>query len=338
MGGEPYPGRQFLDPWVLAGLLGAMILALAGCAAGQGSEVANSGPTSGPEQSAGASAEATVTVTPPPVTVTARPSSQQPVKGMNTSSTLLSEESLREFQSRYGDSASISVAGMDGTSSPTVGDSRAPYAWSTAKILIVAQTLLDSGGPNNLTEEQRSLISSALASSDNEAAATLHRQIEAGHGGLEGAAEAMNQLLRKAGDESTSVSTQGRSTYSTYGQTLWSSQAQASFMSALMRGCVLDGQSTTFLREQMGNVVPDQRWGLGEVQSPAFKGGWGPDPDGKYLVRQVGVVPAGDGHLYAVAFTARPEDGSFESGQRLATDIAHWLQQHVSSAPGAQGC
>ena len=73
----------------------------------------------------------------------------------------------------------------------------------------------------------------------------------------------MNQLLRKAGDESTSVSTQGRSTYSTYGQTLWSSQAQASFMSALMRGCVLDGQSTTFLREQMGNVVPDQRWGLG---------------------------------------------------------------------------
>ena len=214
------------------------------------------------------------------MTVTARPSSQQPVKGMNTSSTLLSEESLREFQSRYGDSASISVAGMDGTSSPTVGDSRAPYAWSTAKILIVAQTLLDSGGPNNLTEEQRSLISSALASSDNEAAAALHRQIEAGHGGLEGAAGAMNQLLRKAGDESTSVSTQGRSTYSTYGQTLWSSQAQASFMSALMRGCVLDGQSTTFLREQMGNVVPDQRWGLGEVQSPAFKAAGGLTPTG----------------------------------------------------------
>ena len=72
----------------------------------------------------------------------------------------------------------LDLRGRNGrTSSPTVGDSRAPYAWSTAKILIVAQTLLDSGGPNNLTEEQRSLISSALASSDNEAAAALHRQM-----------------------------------------------------------------------------------------------------------------------------------------------------------------
>ncbi len=331
---EPLPHRQLQGRGLLGAVLGAIVFAMAGCASGQGNPMGSSGLAGGSD----APVEATVTVTPPAVTVTAQPSSQQTVQKNAASSGLLTEESLKEFASRYGNTASIAVTGLDGKSSPAVGDTRAPYAWSTAKILIVAQTLLDSGGPANLTEEQRNLISSSLSTSDNEAAAALHRQIEAGHGGLQGAADAMNQLLRKAGDESTSISTQGRSTYSTYGQTLWSSQAQATFMSALMRGCVLDGQSTTFLREQMGNVVPDQRWGLGEVQSPAFKGGWGPDPDGKYLVRQVGVVPAGDGNLYAVAFTARPEDGSFESGQRLASDIAHWLQQHVSSAPGPQAC
>ena len=40
-----------------------------------------------------------------------------------------------------------------------------------------------------------------------------------------------------------------------------------------------------------------------------LKGGWGPDPDGRHLVRQMGIA----GPL-AVALAAIPADGSFESG------------------------
>ena len=43
----------------------------------------------------------------------------------------------------------------------------------------------------------------------------------------------------------------------------------------------------------MGQVTGDQRWGLGALPDAKIKGGWGPAPSGRYLVRQIAVVPAG---------------------------------------------
>ncbi len=282
----------------------------------------------------------TVTVTPPAATVTVRPGGGEPVDGTPVVGVgpLLAASALGQFEARFGDAAAVAVAPLNGGEIVTTGDARSPYAWSTAKVLIVALTLQDADGPDGLNSEQRDLIERALSSSDNEAAAALHRELEARHGGLQGAADAMTALLRRAGDSSTEVSTIGRDTYSTYGQTLWSAAEQARFMAALMRGCVLPDSSTQFLRDQMGNVVSDQRWGLGDAGSPAFKGGWGPDPDGQYLVRQLGVLRAADGNDYAVAITARPDDGSFQGGQQLLTEVAQWLNQQVVTAPAPASC
>ena len=71
----------------------------------------------------------------------------------------------------------------------------------------------------------------------------------------------------------------------------------------------------------MRGVVPDQRWGLGVLgEDVELKGGWGPDPDGRHLVRQMGIV----GSL-AVALAAAPGDGSLESGTAILDRLARWL-------------
>ncbi len=79
----------------------------------------------------------------------------------------------------------------------------------------------------------------------------------------------------------------------------------------------------------MEDVVPDQRWGLGQAAVPggatvAFKGGWGPEPSGGYLVRQSGSV-AGSKGGYALSVIAIPDDtgaGSFEAGQAIVSEAA----------------
>ena len=61
--------------------------------------------------------------------------------------------------------------------------------------------------------------------------------------------------------------------------------------------------------------------GLGVLgEDVELKGGWGPDPDGRHLVRQMGIA----GPL-AVALAAIPADGSFESGTDMLDRLARWL-------------
>lgn len=227
---------------------------------------------------------------------------------------------------------------LDGGPAISTPETGSTYAWSTAKPLIVARLLADVGGPNGLTPAQRQLISASLSISDNEAAAALHRELVATYGSVEGAAAAMAELLVSAGDTQTEVSTVGRSTSSTYGQTLWPAAAQAEFLAALARGCVVDPASTDYLVAAMGTVDPSTSWGLGTIDAVAFKGGWGPDPDGAYLVRQMGIVTAPDGHQYAVAVITHPDSGSFAGGQALVTEVAAWVANNVDTAPAAVGC
>ena len=62
---------------------------------------------------------------------------------------------------------------------------------------------------------------------------------------------------------------------------------------------------------------------------PCSKGGWGPDPDGKYLVRQMGLLKTSSGYRAAVAITARPPDGTYASGQVLLSQVASWLKANI---------
>lgn len=200
-------------------------------------------------------------------------------------------------------------------------------AWSTMKVPIAIR-VLDGGG----TPAQRSEIQRALTASDNSAAESLFASL----GSPTAAAEAVTEVLRAAGDETTQVSSVGRDGFSPYGQTDWTLEAQHRFMAALAGGCVGKPGSRRAVLGLMGKVTSD-RWGLGSAGAPArWKGGWGPGTDGKYLVRQMGVIDTSSGPL-VVTLAAVASDGSFESGQSLATKLASWAAANGTGQAGRGG-
>jgi hypothetical protein len=207
-------------------------------------------------------------------------------------------------------------------------------AWSTIKVPIALRVLEDAGGPGNLTAAQRGQIERALTLSDNAAAAALFDGLGQVHGGVPGAAAAVTEVLRAAGDDATVVSTQGRDGFSPYGQTDWSLPLQERFVAALAGGCIGDAPSREYLLDLMGRVTSDT-WGLGSVGIPArWKGGWGPGVTDGYLVRQMGVVEIG-GRQVAVTIAARAGDGQFTSAQALATEVAKWVVARAGRAVGS---
>lgn len=222
-----------------------------------------------------------------------------------------------------------------------LGSLQAGSAWSTIKVPIALQVIDEAGGVDGLSSEQRAEIVAAITQSDNAAAAALFDDLVAAHGSVEAASEAVTELLREAGDSVTVIATEGRDGYSSYGQTEWSLRAQQTFIGALLNGCISERSGREFILAQMSQVSSDT-WGLGSAGVPAlWKGGWGPGPDGKYLVRQMGEIKV-DRESYAVTLAAIPDDGSFESGQAAATQIAQWLVDHGAdssrSDAGSGGC
>lgn len=217
----------------------------------------------------------------------------------------------------------IGVAvGAPGTGAPvSAGTLTSGSAWSTIKVPIALAVLRDVGGPQALSTTQRQQIESALTASDNAAAAELFEYLGARHGGVAGAAAAVTDVLRGAGDGATVVSTQGRDGFSPYGQTDWPLAAQERFMAALVGGCAADGASTEYVLDVMGRVTSDT-WGLGSIGVPArWKGGWGPGADGRYLVRQMGVIDL-DGKQLILSIAARADDGQYATSQTIATQLA----------------
>jgi hypothetical protein len=218
------------------------------------------------------------------------------------------------------------------------GDLGSGSAWSTSKVPIALRLLQDAGGPSGLSAAQAEEMRRALTLSDNEAAAALFADLEREHGGLAGASAAVGEVLREAGDGSTQISTQGRDGFSTYGQTEWSLANQQQFVGALAAGCIGTQESREYVLGLMGEVSSDS-WGLGSAGLPArWKGGWGPGVDGRYLVRQMGILYVGDREA-AVTLAAIPSDGQFETAEAMATSIAQWLAQRTRAvAAPPSGC
>jgi hypothetical protein len=208
------------------------------------------------------------------------------------------------------------------------GDRRSGVAWSTIKVPIVLRVLQDAGGPDAITARQRELARRAITMSDNAAAAELFAGLERSHGGLEGASAAVTEVLRQARDEVTTVSTHGRGSFSTYGQTEWSLRRQHRFMAALAGGCISSPASRRFVLGLMSRVTSDT-WGLGSAGVEAlWKGGWGPGIDGRYLVRQMGEIRV-HGRPVVVTIAAIADDGTFESGQAIATAAARLIARRA---------
>jgi hypothetical protein len=196
-------------------------------------------------------------------------------------------------------------------------------AWSTIKVPIALAVEARWGGQPSASVQ--ALLARAISASDNSAAEALW----AGLGSPADAAAAVENVLAAGGDSSTNVETRVlRPGFTSFGQTQWPLAVQERFMAALP--CLANSGSVLSLMQQ---VVPDQRWGLGTLGfTTEFKGGWGPDPEGPYLARQMGIIELSPGRSLAVSIATIPADGTFATATANLRQIAEWLVAHVDSS------
>ncbi|KQB84807.1 hypothetical protein [Corynebacterium lowii] len=212
------------------------------------------------------------------------------------------------------------VALADATGTHTAGDLSeavgAGPAWSTSKVPLAVAALRAFPEDAQVAENVRT----ALTASDNEAAAFLWEAL----GTPEEAGAAVEAVLREGGDDHTRVETRKvRPEFSAFGQTHWAVADQAAFATALP-----DVKGAQPVLEAMGQVIPEQSYGLGTIEGMRFKGGWGPGVDGAYTARQMGVLSTPCG-VKGAALVARPQGGTYEEAQALLTQAAEELAPHL---------
>lgn len=236
---------------------------------------------------------------------------------------LLSAADRRSFarlSQQLGGRIGVSVSGVGRSPSiERLGRLRGGVAWSSIKVPIAVAVIRKSGAKPNMSPLRR-----AITASDNQAAEQLWSLL-----GAPGAAgRAVERVLAEAGDSATQVQRRRvRAGFTSFGQTPWSLTSQQRFIAGLP--CL---RASSQVLRLMGQVIPSQRWGLGSSRLPArFKGGWGPDTSGRYLVRQMGLLELPNGRSVAVAAATVTPDGQFDSGARNLTRIARWLAQHLNS-------
>ncbi len=299
-----------------------VILALTGCSllpAGPGSSpsptVTATAPL--PRTSSAAASTRVPSHTPTPATASAsapKTSLPEPSTG--------SEDRLRTSFAALPDAAAVSIAivAVGSNAKPIqLGEAGSPVAWSTAKVPLAIAVERGSRA-----ESLRPTMRRAITASDNDAALELWRAL----GAPEAAGRATDRVLRDFGDATTTTQTeQVRPPYTPFGQTRWSVGDQARFAAHLP--CRAEAAP---VYSAMGQVITDQRWGLGRIPDSRFKGGWGPSSRG-YLVRQLGVIDTPKGQV-AVAIST--DAGSFEAGTATLSRAARWLQAEQDHLPAGR--
>jgi hypothetical protein len=205
---------------------------------------------------------------------------------------------------------------------PTVwGDWQTGPAWSTIKVPLVI-----AGLRREDSQDISDAMTKAITESDNAAA----QLIWDGLGDPTRAASAVQDVLRQSGDPTVVQSQKVRPEFTAFGQTIWPLVDQARFMAVAL----CDPQNAQ-LFDLMGRIEDDQRWGLGVITGARFKGGWGPSPEGKYLVRQMGVIPT-PGGLAVVTVAAEPDSGSFADGIQVLNTVAEWVGARLAELPSGR--
>jgi hypothetical protein len=269
----------------------------------------------------------TATTGPTPSTVQPTTTSPAPQRGLLSPA---DRASFQRLERALGGSSGLVASGI-GLARPMsmLGTLRTGVAWSTIKVPIALAVESRASGRPTPTEQE--LLTRAITASDNAAAEALWE----GLGSPEAAAAAVQSVLVAGGDASTTVETRVlRPGFTSFGQTRWSLVGQQHFIAALP--CLANSLPVLSLMHQ---VVPVQRWGLGTLSAQAqIKGGWGPDADGRYLVRQMGIISLANGRSIAVSMATIPSDGSFTTGTGNLTRLAEWLIAHVdaSRVPGVR--
>lgn len=192
-------------------------------------------------------------------------------------------------------------------------------AWSTIKVPLSIALLRE-----NDDEFVAGAMRAAITASDNAAAQAIWDEL----GGHRAAAEKVEAVLAATGGYALVPSEVTRPGFSAFGQTEWSLIDQARFLA--QAACEPRDQPVLVL---MSEIVPGQRWGLGTLDGARFKGGWGPGVDGRYLVRQFGIIHGDSGDV-AVAIAAVANSGGFDDGATTLGQMAGWLADHRADLPG----
>jgi hypothetical protein len=215
----------------------------------------------------------------------------------------------------------VGIAVSGGQQSRSFGSWWSGTVWSTIKVPLAIAAIRKN------SQAAQPLMAKAIAESDNAAAERLWAML----GSPPEAAQAVQTVLIAGGDSSTSVQSQRvRPQFTAFGQTDWPQQQQARFAYALP--CL--GAASPVI-DQMRHLDAEQQWGLATADDVAEKGGWGPDPDGRYLVRQLAVVTNQSG-TSGVALAAKPADGRFETGAAMITRLGVWVLEHRGELPAGR--
>ena len=258
----------------------------------------------------------TITSTPtsPPAAEVPELPAEEPHQGESFAQAL--QAAVDQTIAVHGGTAGIAVS--DGSMEVTAGDMSAAAAWSTIKVPIAIAALRQDPA-------QATNVTAAIQWSDNNAAEALWASL----GTPEQAGQATTDILREGRNDVTVNTVVTRDGFSSFGQTMWSPTDQARFAATL--GCISGSEPVL---EHMAMVEPGQSWGIGRLPGARFKGGWGPQPDGAYSVRQFGLsTDPISGQTTALAKIARPGSGSFADAQAMADTLISTVQPALAQAP-----
>lgn len=248
------------------------------------------------------------------------------------------------------DRVGVAIASVRGGPIRVSGTLREGQAWSAIKVPLAA-AFLDArakstgavNGASALSARERAWLRRALTRSDNKAASRLFWRLAGGRAHPERGRARLAATLERAGDRTTRVRVQ-------FGTTVWRLEDAVRVYRRLAAGCLLGQRDTRYLLQLMRQVQPSERWGVPQAVHPssavAFKGGWGPDSNRRWLVEQIAIFGRGlDAKVIAVmarsAHRARSlEDPSaYESGIRLIErHAARAIRSPPARTDGAPTC
>lgn len=227
------------------------------------------------------------------------------------------EDAFEGLQKQVKGSLAIAWMPVGGSGSPeSLGTTRDIDAWSTMKVPIGVANVVKSGG--TLSSSTTATMRRMITYSDNNAAIALWQRL----GSRDTARAKVEDVVRRAGDATTRVRRVS------FGLTDWAVPDQARFAAGV--ACLEESKPVLTL---MGQVVAEQRWGLGSIAGSRFKGGWGPSEHG-YLMRQLGILTLEDGSQVAIAIATQPRGSSHPVGATNLSKAAAWLSARLTSADG----
>lgn len=201
------------------------------------------------------------------------------------------------------------------------GDLQELHAWSTTKVpvAIAAQQHAEKNGTTRYSADD---IAAAMTMSDNDAAMRLFASL----GSWQRGSAALTAVLKESGDPTDALAAESEPDYTGFGDIHWSLDNQVTFAD---RMACLDGSEPVL--DEMGQVIPVHRMGLGVLPGARFKGGWGPENDGTYVLREFGLVGEKDRQV-PVAIAVVPDDGLDSAAREAAQALAEALEPVLDAA------